>query len=234
MMQAQGSRSLGRSAFLPDWSAGDDEVIQVEVDILLGDGLLAAVVDVDPDLLDLERIDVTEPEIGPLECRGAVDPAAQDAVVAARGVELAVHLDAIPAAVLQAGDEDQVIAVLPPHVGVVAVEADGRVVAPVPAHIQPSRRPTVAPVDLAPAPAGPAVSAADPRQLAPRRGIRPIAVEPQVVLEVDLLGLGADPVAELVDEARPVMVAAPDGHAQALPLAAVGFIALDPFGVLRG
>ena len=49
----------------------------------LGDGRLAAVVDVDPDFLDLERIHVAEANVGLLEGDLSVDPAPQHAVALA-------------------------------------------------------------------------------------------------------------------------------------------------------
>src|SRR5262249_27978015 len=94
------SRLLDSISFLSDGAPGDDEIIEVEVDLPLGN-VFPAMIDVDPDLLDLETIDVPESEARPREGGDPVDPPSQDAVVSPGGVELAVHHDAIPAAVLK-------------------------------------------------------------------------------------------------------------------------------------
>src|SRR5689334_6692201 len=85
----------------PDRPAGDHHVVQIQVNILARHGGLAAVINVDPDLLDPERVHVAEADVGLLERRLAIDPAAEDAVggafsgVAAGCVEFAVFFDAI-------------------------------------------------------------------------------------------------------------------------------------------
>ena len=86
--------------------AGNDQVVEIEVNVLVGHGSFAAVIDVDPHLLDLERVHVAEANVGLLKSDLPVDPAAEDAVALAtaasfaRRVELAVLLDAVLPSVL--------------------------------------------------------------------------------------------------------------------------------------
>src|SRR5215472_17859486 len=54
------------------------------------------VVDVHPDLLDLDRREVSDVDIVLLEGEPSVDPAPDDAVSRTRGVDLEVLLDAVP------------------------------------------------------------------------------------------------------------------------------------------
>ena len=58
-------------------------------------------IDVHPNLLDLERGDGSETEVGLLEGEPAVDPRPQQAVVPLRLVQLDLLLDAVPAVLLQ-------------------------------------------------------------------------------------------------------------------------------------
>src|SRR5262245_12114833 len=90
----------------PDGPPRNHDIVQVQMQILrCGPG--AAVINVDPDRLDLELGDVTKTQVGALASRPAVDPGLEDAVLVARfavlpqRVELAVHFDAVPAIVLQ-------------------------------------------------------------------------------------------------------------------------------------
>src|SRR5262249_9489998 len=162
----------------------------------------------------------------------AVDPGPEDAVVQprlpvlARRIQLAVLLDAVPAVVPQRRLELQVVAVLAAHVGVVAVEADLGRVRGGPAE-EPAGRPPGGAVDFAPPPARLAVGAGEARQLAAVGAVPPARVELQVIAEVHLLRLLAEPLAETVVEVRPGVGAGRDRHLQALALAAEGRGPLD-------
>src|ERR1051325_3197344 len=110
--------------FGTDGLARDDEVVEIKVEVL-GRGRGPAVVDIDPDRLDLERHDVAEADVGLLVGGLAVDPASKDAIglrrpaVGPGRIELAVLLDAIPPSVLERGLELPDVPVLPLHVCVV-------------------------------------------------------------------------------------------------------------------
>src|SRR5204863_6926397 len=92
------ARTLGKHR--PDVLAGDHDVVDEQMEIGRR-RCSAAVVDVHPDLLDLDRWYVAHADIGLIEDRITVDPGAHDAVFAANLVELEVLLDAIPAIALQ-------------------------------------------------------------------------------------------------------------------------------------
>src|SRR5262249_21912000 len=138
-----------------------------------------------------------------------------------------------PASVLQPRLKGEVLAVLAAHVGVVAIEADRRRVGAVTRDVETAGRPAVLAVDRSASPACFAVSAADAGQLAARGGVLPVGVELEVVAEVNLLRLGADPLAELVAERRARVLAARHRDLQALALASEGLLAVDQGGVDR-
>ena len=102
---------------------------------------------------------------------------------------------------LEAWLKSPVLAVPSTHVGVVAVEPDGRGIGPVAGFEQAAGRPAVGAIDPPAAPAGLAIGAADARQLAAGGGLLPIRIELQVVAEVDFLGLCTDALAKLVAKA---------------------------------
>ena len=58
-------------------------------------------IDVHPDLLDLQRRDGPETDVGLLEGEPPVDPGPQQAVVPLRLVQLDLLLEAVPAVLLQ-------------------------------------------------------------------------------------------------------------------------------------
>src|SRR5215471_17577299 len=87
-----------------------------------------AVVDVHPDLLDLDRRDVSDVDIVLLKGEPSVDPPPDDAVSKTRGVDLEVLLDAVPAIPLEHAqailDPRPVVAKVVLHRGVVCIGAD--------------------------------------------------------------------------------------------------------------
>src|SRR5262245_19221662 len=192
----------------------------------------AAVIDVDPDRLDLELGGVAEAEVGALESRLAVDPGLEDAVFLAQRVELAVHLDAVPAIVLQGRVELEDVAVFALHVGVVAVVADLGGVGAGPLEVA-AGGPAVTAVHLAATPAGLAIGGRNARQLAAIRGLLPVRIELQVVAKVDLFRLPVELLPEPEMEVRPRVRAARDRDLEALALTPEGSLAIHQRGVGR-
>src|SRR5262249_49753745 len=73
----------------------------------------------------------------------------------------------------------------------------------------------------------------DAGQLAAGGGLRPVAIELEVVAEIDLFRLRAETLTEPIGEARAHVVPARDRHAQAPPRAAEGVLSFDQGCVLR-
>ena len=65
--------------------ACDHHVVQVEMDVFLGDRCRTTVIDVYPDVLNLERVHIAKTKVRFLEGQNTVEPAPQDAVVLALG-----------------------------------------------------------------------------------------------------------------------------------------------------
>src|SRR5262245_36862470 len=67
----------------PDWLPSDDKIVEIKMDILIGYGPLTAMINIDPHFLDLERVDVTEADVGLFKSDLSVDPAAKNTVILA-------------------------------------------------------------------------------------------------------------------------------------------------------
>src|SRR3990172_5147512 len=178
---------------------------------------LAAVVDVQPYAFEFERVHVAETDVGLFEGGLPVYPAAQDAVVGAfaailaRRIELAVHLDAVPAPMLQAWLEQPFAAVLALHVRVVAIKADVSCVGAFLAVEDPARGPAVFAVYRPAAPARAAIGAAKARELPAKGGVLPVGIELEVVPEVHFLRFRASLFLEAVLHARAVVAVLENG-----------------------
>src|SRR5215471_12057835 len=86
--------------YTPDRLVGNHDVVHIQMHVSSGGGG-PSVVDVHPDLLDLNRGDVSDVDIVLLKGEPSVDPPPDDAVSRTRRVDLEVLLDAVPAIPLE-------------------------------------------------------------------------------------------------------------------------------------
>ncbi len=188
-----------------DVAVGNDHVVDVEADVLVGH-IGASVIDIQPDLLDLQAVGVAPPPVGLPVRLAPINPCFENTVVDPWGIEHQVLFDAVPAILFQEPE----IAVLPQDVvavdgvlvGVIDIVADRNSVAQWVVDrngwvIAAPCRPAVGSVGGSAPPTGNTVGPGDAGEFT-AIGWVPALVDAYVVAEVDLGRLGASLILELV------------------------------------
>ena len=202
----------------------DHDVVDEDV-ILAGGGVFAAVVEVDPDGLNLEFGSIAHAHVGLFEGRFPIDPGPENSVAFADRIEFGVLLDAVPAVVFEEAEivfiPEPIVAVLPLHFGVVAIKTDRGFAVFSPCE-KSAGRPAVGAITGSTTPAALSVSAADPGELPAADGV-PVVAETQVVAELNFGGLAVFGFGKRELNARSIVVAFWGGDGESLAVQRLEF-----------